>query len=164
MHVEHNFFSVIFHFTLFGLLIYKFVELGKAYLMPFLRQRLQDLEKANIVLLEKRELLQSTLKRVQNSIKQQESSFSTLETKVHVWHQQMKEERVQQEKEAAHIEACMAKKQSLQNKYLTEARNMAAVLDEAEQSARVTLSKQCEGARGKDAFRLFLNNLQTKKS
>lgn len=116
MYVDDNLLSIAFRLSLFGLFIYKTIELIRQYVLPFLYKRVLEIKNEHMELIEKEKYVKSTLKRMQQQVSYQKKMFSVLEKKVESWHRLMQKRRLDAEKEMREAEQRMRDRRRQQAK------------------------------------------------
>jgi len=159
MHAVNDILSIVFQFTLFGLLVYKITGLVRQYLIPFLAQQIQVLKNRQLELVEKEKLVKSTLKRVQRQINHQKRMFILLEKKVSVWHQSMQKQVAQSDRECKIIEAALVQRRCLQGKNLKISKIGLEVLPQVVAKSAADLSEKYQGSAGRVLLGKMLNQL-----
>jgi hypothetical protein len=83
------FISILFQLTIFILLAIQLTQLLKQYALPFLRQQIAALNKLWKDFQDKIDLLKTTKKRVDKTIKNQEEILENLESAIECWHKNL---------------------------------------------------------------------------
>ena len=153
MHIETDFWAIVFRITLFSLLIYQVCVLIKAYLLPFLQEHVKVLQKRETELFEKEKLVLSTMNRVERTISHQKKMFILLERKVKLWHESELIKQQALDLEYDKIREQLLEKRKKQTTYLTLAKEMQQAIPEALELARVELTKKYAHDKGRHGLK-----------
>jgi hypothetical protein len=115
--------TIVFRFTLFGLLIYKITQLTKTHVVPFLKEELKTEAKSQTELLGKEKLFISTQHRLENQIIQQKKKFASLEKNALQWQQHLLNIKEKNERTEKLIIANTNDKRKIQQQHFTRAKN-----------------------------------------
>jgi hypothetical protein len=148
--------TIIFRFTLFGLLAYKVAQLIKIYAIPFLKEELNLEHKQQIELLEKEKLLLSTQHRLENQINHQKKTFTFLEKKALLWQSHLLKIKENNEQAAKHIATQLEGKRITQQKYVALAKDVAMVIPQVYQQVAGELAQNYAGENGKQQLSNFI--------
>ncbi len=101
--------EVVLKIVLFGLAIYKLYDLIVTYAKPMLQERMHDIERRNIELAGKKQLLTQTRQHYENELIKQQQLFKFLEAKVRIWHEACSKRQRDEEKRTEEYLAAMHK-------------------------------------------------------
>lgn len=164
MHIETDFWGIVFRFTLFSLLIYQVYALIKAHLVPFLYEQLRSLRKRETELLEKEKLVMSTMNRVERTISHQKKMFVLLERKVKTWYDFEQERKEVLDKEHEKIREQITEKRKIQATFLTLAKEMQQAIPEAVDLARKELAQKYAHDKGKNVLKQCIEQFGSVKT
>ncbi len=84
MHIETDFWNLVFGLVVFALFIYKVVDLIRSKGIPFLASKIQEHNDAQTEILEREELLAATRKKIEKKVLDQKRQFIALENNMQV--------------------------------------------------------------------------------
>lgn len=151
--------TIIFRFTIFGLLAYKVTQLINTYAIPFLKEVLSTEHKNQTELFEKEKLLVSTQHRLETQISSQKKSFSFLEKNASLWQAHLLNLKNEAERTTKLVALHLEDKRKIQQEYLALAKNVAEIIPIACEQATLELAKSYDGENGKKQLHTFINNL-----
>ncbi len=150
---------IIFRLMLFGLLIYKVMQLINAYAIPFLKEELDLEHKQQTELLEKEKLLISTQHRLENQINQQKKTFTLLDKNVLCWQTHLLKQKEESEHNAQLIRITVEQKRKMQYHYLVRAKNSHIVVPAACEQAAAELQQNLTGDTGAQQLQSLIDKL-----
>ena len=155
---------IFFKLTIFLLLIIQLYKLTKQYIIPFLQEQINLVNKIWTELKNKLKLLVQTKKRIEKQIETQSQSLEDLEKKVKQWHEKLLEKQALIKKEKVKLHEQLEKKQTKQQSYLDLVKTEKTVLPEAILEAKTKLIKLYKNENGKKLLTNVINHLKTNKT
>lgn len=152
-------FTIIFRFTLFGLLAYKVKQMICSYGIPYLQQEVEAERKQNMELLEKEKLLTSTQHRLENQMSQQSRALAGLEKKVQQWNNVLAVDHQERSANMARICELVQKKRKQQSLYLQSAKDAQVVIPEVFTNIECELALHYRGDAGKQKLQSCIQAL-----
>ncbi len=143
-----NLLDVLYELTLFVLLCVLLYRLGSTYVLPMLREAINEDKQHEHELEQETELLQDTGKRIGKETRKQEQKLASLEEKIRTWHAARLKKVQAQEDENRRISAAMLAKKEKQRDYVHAQRVRLEVVPEALIDAHGALSEILSGDRG----------------
>lgn len=159
MHIESGILHIAFGFSLFGLLVYKMRTLIRAYVIPYLLQQRQALRRRYGEIIEKKQLIITTMSRLEHAINEQKNEFVLLEKKVHLWHSEHSKKIQDQLDEREMLQGRLKEKRLLQEELLTEQKLAQESGEHAFTMATQQLREHYEGAQGRELLSDYINRL-----
>lgn len=161
MHVSGNFLGILFGFTVFLLLFYKLSELIKEYLVPYLSQEVQNFKKRQTELLDKNELIRSTLQRIEVRLVHQKKMFVVVEKKIKMWNTYQLEKQKKIFDDQRIIQQKLIEKRRQQAANFARGKKMVEALPLATKSAREELKEFYAGSQGVYLLKTYIQKLQS---
>lgn len=161
MHVSGDFLGILFAGTVFLLLAYKLYELVKEYCVPYLSQEVQNFRKKQTELLEKNELIRSTLQRVETRLGHQKKMFVVLERKVKMWNAYQLDKQKQIFDDHVRIQDELLEKRKQQLFNFSRAKKSFEALPQAVSSAHDELRAVYAGPKGVALLQSYVQKLQS---
>lgn len=156
--------TIIFRFTLFGLLAYKIVQIIKSQVIPFLKEELNIEHKQRTELLEKEKLLVSTQHRLENQISHQKKTFTVLEKSIHLWQEYLVKQKEHNELETKNVAAHVTEKRKIQQKHLVLAKDGAYIIPQACEQVNNEFITLYQGEYGKKNLNLFITQMASQNN
>ncbi len=164
MHFEFEFLDIIFRFTIFSLLAYKFISFAKQYLIPYLYKEIKTEQDTRLNLIEKENILISSQHKVENQIRHQQALFDLLEKNIQSWQNLLLTQKNRTEEEFNKIKISIDQKRALQQKNYSIICTSKEVLPYAIDQAEVELINKYSGQLGKSSFDSLIEKLMIKKT
>lgn len=117
MHVNLTLPDIIFHGTVFGILLWNIISLINYYLIPVLYQEVCDEKNNQLEIMQKDKLLVSTRSRLENQIKLQQKNFLILDKNIQRWHRNHVLEQEKKEKENRALQQKVQSKRLMQQQH-----------------------------------------------
>jgi len=163
MHSEFEFLDIIFRFTIFSLLSYKFVSFARQYLIPYLHNEIKTEQDTRLNLIEKENILISSQHKIETQIRHQQTLFDLLEKNVQSWQMFLLSQKNRTEEEFNKIKIAVDQKRALQQKNYSIICESKEILPYAINQAETELINKYAGQPGKPSFDNLIENLKEKR-
>lgn len=144
-----NLVLIFFKITIFSLLIIQMYQLGKQYVLPFLRAQISSFQQAWVNLQNKKKLLKTTKERITEQITTQTTQLNNLEKKVARWHKALLKRKQEKEQWYNLIEDALRKRKKQQGERFSFLCIQEEIFPDAIAQAEKELLKKCAGPEGK---------------
>jgi hypothetical protein len=143
MHINLSLLDIIFHGTIFSILLWNITLLIRKYLIPVLHQEACDTKNYQMEIIQKDKLLISTQSRLEKQIKQQQKNFLILDKHLQQWHRAHREEKDGRDQAIRKLQEKIQSKRFIQQHYIQTSTLLLQSIDDALQQASTELLAQC---------------------
>jgi predicted nuclease with TOPRIM domain len=154
-----NFLYIAFELTIFILLVIVLYKVIKDYLIPILYSEIEKIKQKVKELKDKKNLLNSSEKRIIEEINNQKSSFNILENKISVWKDNISLENKSKENFNEKLLTQIKNKRNIQSKNLSLLKTEKVVIPKAIQLAYEEITKKYSGKSSRKLLEELINKI-----
>jgi hypothetical protein len=162
MHSKFNFLDIIFRFTIFSMLAYKFFSFARQYLIPYLRKEIKSEQDTRLNLIEKENILISSQHKVELQIQRQQALFDLLEKNIQSWQMLLLAQKNHTEEELNKIKTSTDQRRAIQQKNYSIICTSKEILPCAIKQAETELINKYAEHAGQSSFDSLIEKLAIK--